>query len=413
MHPMFVGILHRTIRIFVVAMAVLYFSSASAQRAARPAAIVAAPLLDQAHALVGNGQAETALTRLEAASRFARNPALRARYRYELGFAFAALERWREAENELRAALREPQNPWIAANLDAIIERYNAVGEHVSMLQVRGRPEDARIRFRGEEIGRMPMETPIVCDPGAGELVIDADGHQPTVRALQLRGLHVERAQVESDVEAALHASVHTEAADLARAGVAATHSRNTAVRQDRTQISAEDEDFGADRAAEEYERTRALREREAREQDEQHVHELDTATATWGNNTVAERDTTWNTVGWVSIIGGVLFLGTGALMTGLAFSTSDRLSSNTCQPTFSGESEARRICASDAGLYDAALPLQWIGYGVGALLLGTGVAILTTQGQREDRLATTHNNASCAPRIGATQQGVVCSVSF
>jgi len=121
-----------------------------------------------------------ALARFEAA--YARCHGARAFARIAL--AEAALGRWVEADAHLREALARADDPWIAANREALQRELVTITGHVGELELRGAGGAGEVLIAGERVGAWPLRGPIRVVAGSVTFTVRGEGMAPVTRTV-------------------------------------------------------------------------------------------------------------------------------------------------------------------------------------------------------------------------------------
>jgi len=137
----------------------------SAMQARVRAADQADELIRRGVELRKNGQDAQALEAFRAAYQAQPTPRAQA----QMGFAEQALGKWVDAERDVKAALENPKDPWIAKNTKTLRAALETVQQHLGNLQVLGSPRGARVKVDERDVGTVPFETPVRVK--AGEIV--------------------------------------------------------------------------------------------------------------------------------------------------------------------------------------------------------------------------------------------------
>ena len=104
----------------------------------------------------------------------------------QIAFVHIGMERWLEAYNELGDVLGESEDPWVSAHQAQLKESMSMVEKHIGSLRVRGNPEGAQVKFRGEVVGLLPMRTPVQVVAGRGTVQIKMTGYTPSQRPVEV-----------------------------------------------------------------------------------------------------------------------------------------------------------------------------------------------------------------------------------
>jgi hypothetical protein len=155
--------------------------SASTAVAADPEAQVDA-IIKKAVDLRHQGKDREALVELQRASTIGNPPRLSA----QIGLAEQALGLWPAAEKHLKQALDQGEDPWIKKHRNTLDESMTFVQGHLATLDVWGAPDGAEVLVNGEQVGTLPLPSPLRVDAGTTQLSVRATGFLPAVRTLEL-----------------------------------------------------------------------------------------------------------------------------------------------------------------------------------------------------------------------------------
>lgn len=108
-----------------------------------------------------------------------------ARARAQLALAEQSLGRWIAAEADLRAAL-ETGDAWVLRNRETLQSALDFVSAHLGWLTVSSNVQGARVAVNEEEIGAVPMKSPVRVVAGSAAVHVEADGYLPTDRLVQV-----------------------------------------------------------------------------------------------------------------------------------------------------------------------------------------------------------------------------------
>ncbi len=111
--------------------------------------------------------------------------------------------------------------------------------------------------------------------------------------------------------------------------------------------------------------------------------------------------------LGYGGIILGGASLVLGAIMTANVFGSASAVNGPGCDAEASW-ARSEMSCASAVGMFDTAVTAQWVGYSVGAVLLGVGIGILVIDGGGQERESSSPSLA-CTP----TGPGASCALRF
>jgi len=113
-----------------------------------------------------------------AAFREAREVAPNAMTAAQIAFVHIGMGHWLEANSDLEEVLADTKDPWVAAHQAQLNESLEMVRKHVGSLRVRGTPEGAQVKFRGEVMGLLPMRSPVRVVVGRGDVLVQMPGYR-------------------------------------------------------------------------------------------------------------------------------------------------------------------------------------------------------------------------------------------
>jgi hypothetical protein len=105
----------------------------------------------------------------------------------QIAFVHIGMERWLEANNELEDVLAESSDdPWVSAHQAQLKDSLAMVQKHIGSLRVRGIPEGAQVKFRGELLGLLPMRSPVQVIAGRGSVQVQMTGYKASQRPVEV-----------------------------------------------------------------------------------------------------------------------------------------------------------------------------------------------------------------------------------
>ena len=104
----------------------------------------------------------------------------------QIAFVHIGMERWLEADNELSDVLAESGDPWVSAHQAQLKDSLAMVQKHIGSLRVRGVPEGAQVKFRGELLGLLPMRSPVQVIAGLGSVQVKMTGYKTSQRPVEV-----------------------------------------------------------------------------------------------------------------------------------------------------------------------------------------------------------------------------------
>jgi hypothetical protein len=129
------------------------------------------------------------------------------RVQVHLASVLQALGDWVAADAQLSAVLAKPGDDYVERNRRLLSDARDAIGAHLGELSVVGTPEGAAVRLDGRSLGALPRARSGKVAVGTHVLEVEADGHFPMARAIEI----VPRQQLTESIE--LIARPHSEAA--------------------------------------------------------------------------------------------------------------------------------------------------------------------------------------------------------
>ncbi len=167
----------------VAIVATVLFASVSARPIrADPAEVER--LIDEGNQLRRQGQSGRALPLFQKAYTLAHTPRTEA----QLGLVEMDAGYYVEAEKHLASALDFPQYPFIAANRDGLEKALARARSQIGEIEITGEPAGAAVAINGEEVGKLPLGSPVRIAMGRVDVAVTASGHSPWSRSVALRG---------------------------------------------------------------------------------------------------------------------------------------------------------------------------------------------------------------------------------
>ncbi len=103
-----------------------------------------------------------------------------------LGMVESALGRWADADRHLTEGLKTPNHPFIAKNVDKIVERLKLGKEKIGTVEVKGEPEGAEVLVNGSPAGTLPLSSPVAVNAGPADVEVRAPAHESQTRSLTI-----------------------------------------------------------------------------------------------------------------------------------------------------------------------------------------------------------------------------------
>lgn len=104
------------------------------------------------------------------------------RARAQMARAEQALGRWLDANAHMTEALGSTDDPWIAARVGLLEEERARIRERLGRIEVLGLPDGARVRIGDGEPRTTPLAEPLWCAAGDVVLQVEAEGFFSTTR---------------------------------------------------------------------------------------------------------------------------------------------------------------------------------------------------------------------------------------
>jgi PEGA domain len=115
----------------------------------------------------------------------------------QIAFVHIGMERWLEASGELEEVLTESSDPWVAAHQAQLKQSLAMVRKHVGSLRVSGSPQGAKVRFRGEMVGLLPMRMPVHVVAGRGMVQVRMDGYEVAEKEVEVAASETAEIRIE------------------------------------------------------------------------------------------------------------------------------------------------------------------------------------------------------------------------
>jgi hypothetical protein len=107
------------------------------------------------------------------------------RARVQIALAEQALGQWVEAERDLRAALADPDDPWISARREALNGSLVDIGKHLATLTVTANVANGDVWMNGARMGALPITT-LRVPAGRAQIEVQSQGYAPVSRPIDL-----------------------------------------------------------------------------------------------------------------------------------------------------------------------------------------------------------------------------------
>ncbi len=120
-----------------------------------------------------------------------------ARARAQMGMAEQALGRWVDADQHLREALAQAQDPWVMRTRPVLEQALAVIQQHVGRVEVRGNVPGAVVRIDGRQVGTLPLVEAVPVIAGTVTLEVGAPGHYPVSRQLVVPAASLVRESVD------------------------------------------------------------------------------------------------------------------------------------------------------------------------------------------------------------------------
>lgn len=159
-----------------------------------PTAPTPTPVIDpvaEAEALVQQGvaqrragQDQLALDTFRRANELSASPRTRA----QMALAEQALGQWASADLDLRAALREENDPWIQRNRASLESALNSIAGRLATVDIVCNQAGAVLLVNGREVGTFPLQQPLRVESGAVALEVRLQGYRTIRRTIDVEG---------------------------------------------------------------------------------------------------------------------------------------------------------------------------------------------------------------------------------
>jgi hypothetical protein len=105
-----------------------------------------------------------------------------------LGLVEVTLRRWADAEKHLRAALEQPDDPWVRRNRHVLQPALQTAGQHMAVLQLEGGLPGAVVEIDGETVARLPLRRGLRLPAGEVTVEVTHPGYRPWRQMVSLDG---------------------------------------------------------------------------------------------------------------------------------------------------------------------------------------------------------------------------------
>jgi hypothetical protein len=139
----------------------------------------------------------------------------------QLGFCEQGLGLWAEAEAQLTLSLAAEGDPWVQKNRLILERTLLVVRAHIARVEVIGEPDGAYVLVNGNQVGTIPLASPVHVATGEVEVEVRASGYRRASKSFHIDGGQYQKVvlRLERDVVApagsATSASVGTVAAPM------------------------------------------------------------------------------------------------------------------------------------------------------------------------------------------------------
>jgi hypothetical protein len=140
-------------------------------------------LLKKGIELRRHGRDREALAEFQRAAKISRTPRVTA----QIALAEQALGLWVDAESDMREALANAQDPWIAKNRPVLEGALGTVRGHVGTVEIWGAPDGAEVLLDDKLLGHLPSAGPTSFATEDLELVVRAPGYLQIKRILHIQ----------------------------------------------------------------------------------------------------------------------------------------------------------------------------------------------------------------------------------
>jgi hypothetical protein len=159
--------------------------------AARPPVAAPADQVTESEALVQQGIAQrragedqAALETFRRANALTPSPRIRA----QVALAEQALGQWASADTDLRAALREENDPWIQRNRASLEAALTSIGSRLATVELSCNHAGATLLINGREVGTFPLAQPLRLESGSAALEVRMQGYRTIRRTIDVEG---------------------------------------------------------------------------------------------------------------------------------------------------------------------------------------------------------------------------------
>lgn len=106
------------------------------------------------------------------------------RARAQMARAEQALGRWLDAEQHMSEALAEGSDPWVGARRVSLEEERRTIREHLGRVEVLSDVAGASVRVDGRDGGTVPLREPLWASAGTAVLEVGAEGYVTAQRSV-------------------------------------------------------------------------------------------------------------------------------------------------------------------------------------------------------------------------------------
>lgn len=106
------------------------------------------------------------------------------RARAQMARAEQALGRWLDAERHMTEALTADADPWVDARRSSLEEERRTIREHLGRVEVLSDVAGASVRVDGRDGGTLPLREPLWANAGTAVLEVSAEGHVTAQRSV-------------------------------------------------------------------------------------------------------------------------------------------------------------------------------------------------------------------------------------
>lgn len=267
------------------------------------------------------------------------------RARAQMARAEQALGRWLDAHAHVEEALAAASDPWVAARRASLEEERERMRAHLGRVEVLCDVAGATARIDGRDVGALPLAAAPWVSAGTAQLEVLAPGHLAAQRSVVVRAGETARETVTLvPVPAPVAPAVPPAAVVVVRPPAAVD---------------------------------------------------------------APARGTLWTTLGATAVAAGSVLLAGGAVSHGVRELSVASAATAGCGEDPSGALVGPPECGGRVATIDLAAALAVTGYAAGAVLLGSGVALLVTAPRAPS--APARAGVRCAPSWG----GATCTLAF